>query len=79
MSLIHVSGNPTVYVHVVASYVKDLKKHEPETMLKLIGGTNASLVCTCDNSWEGPKARRFEGSETLSITSSVRFSTQGDT
>ena len=55
MSHIHVSGNPTVYVHVVASYVKDLEKHEPETMLKLIGGTNATLVCTCDNSWEGSK------------------------
>ena len=46
-----IAGNPTVYVQVVASYVKVLKEYgSDEPVLKLIGGTNAILVCTCDNS-----------------------------
>ena len=74
-----ISSNPTVYIQLVASYVEALDEYGYEPMLKLIGGINASLVCTCDKSWQGPRARRFEGLENLYITSSDRFSTQGDT
>ena len=51
-----ISSNPTVYIQLVASYVEALEEYGYEPMLKLIGGINASLVCTCDKSWEGPKA-----------------------
>ena len=45
-----ITSIPAIYVQVVDSYVKVLKEYGSEPVLKLIGGTNASLVCACKNS-----------------------------
>ena len=50
-----IAGNPDVYVQEADSYAEVLEEYGYEPVLKLIGSTNASLVCTDNKSWEGQR------------------------
>jgi len=72
-----IASNPTGYVQVVDSYVEGLEQPGSEPVLKLIGGTKASLACTGDNSWEGlkvstpyPLTRPFDAQRKAALRSS---------
>lgn len=69
-----IAGNPNVYVQEADSYAEVLEEYGYEPVLKLIGSTNASLVCTDNKSWEGPKVGTH-----YPFISFVRCSAQGGT
>ena len=50
-----ISGYPNVYVQVIDSYVEGLEEPGSEPVLKMTEETKASVVCTSDKTWEGPK------------------------
>ena len=72
-----IASNPTGYVQVVDSYVEALEEPGSEPVLKLIGGTKASLASSGDNSWAGlevsspyPLTRPFDVQRKAALKSS---------
>ena len=71
-----VASNPTGFVHVMNTYV-EAADDSGERVLKLIGGTKASLASAGDSSWEGlnvntpyPLTRPFDAQRKAALRSS---------
>ena len=71
-----VASNPTGFVHVMNTYV-EAADDSGERVLKLIGGTKASLASAGDSSWEGmdvntpyPLTRPFDAQRKAALKSS---------